>query len=84
MFGFMTMLNEDLAKDNGESFLNKEAIMSVLCNINDLVMSDENLMAGVEHLLQNYAFAELSSTTEYMKARALLLYSKYKVDSFTD
>jgi hypothetical protein len=48
------------------------------------VQENEGLTKGIEELLCNYVFDELSSKIEFMKARALLIYSKYKLKPFTD
>lgn len=85
---FLGMLNDclDSIKNSTDQLvvLQREAVFYVLQKISDLVDSNQNFLNGINHMMENYVFPELSSPQDYMRARALLIYNAYSLQSFSD
>jgi len=82
------MLNDCLEsiKNSNDSFaiIQKEAVFYVIQKVSDLVQSNKNLMQGINHMIENFVFNELSSKSDFMRARSLLIYNAYSLESFSD
>ena len=84
MNDFLGNLVSRMQGDNGEDFRIKEACMFVLQHIHELIEQDENLINGMEKVLEDHVFAELTSESPILRARALQVYASYSLDTFQD
>ena len=42
------------------------------------------MLNGINLMIENFVYPELSSTHDFMRARALLIYNSYNLSSFSD
>ena len=69
--GFLKMLNDALDNEKvqpSEDFRIKESIMYVLGAISEILGEDEELLKGMEMVLQDHVHMELSSNYPMMRA----------------
>lgn len=88
MVDFLSMLNDCLesikTSNDYTAILQREAIFYVLSKISELVESNKDMLNGINLMIENFVYPELSSTHDFMRARALLIYNAYNLSSFSD